>query len=692
MRNTTATAVLPSSLTQITHHHDISSSLSSSSSPIIVSPMEAESIISSIRQFSISEIGSSSFLKLFGFQIEKLSLQAHASASSSASSAKIAALSTSIGGGGEDEYVMDLLLTHDKVTPLVQTLLAIEAWRIFVLGGLSGQTKDSELLSEGDESNENDDDDDDGTITGHTQKMTFLERIAKGGNSLRVAFILHVETTIVSLLTLLFYRKENVMEIENSTLLSIVDYCARQMSSLAAPLSNNDMVYHQKHPRTIDQMVSSSLSSKKTALDDINYNRLQTEYKTAVKTTSLARYICEHFDSLSISIQSRILNTHDFLMLFIPLIDEPPWTRRRSKCSRLKSRKMTALDEEVEEEVSTVWEKYINQEWNEIPSCDLLQMTQCEAQCWIAVFHLTCGNEHCREQYGLNTYRKEQILRLRKFLNEYLMDQLPVLVDVTRYMDELSLMYVPESSNVGSVDGKGMAVLMEQIDRIRESILKECNCDWDQVAIDQMDRIYSKVTDGTDEDLRLIATIFNEEHYDFGFEGSSSTSEPSAVDPVVTAPQMKQLKAINIRVCKKDDDNEDGNEEVKRDFLDVFNLCPNEDDEGIIVQTPYGPFRRKKLVIEQTGDFMQLYSSSRQRLDIEANLSFHGVVGIQQFITDLILPDVNNVTKRVEWVQLGKLENELVLQLGFKCDVDDTNRAYMLVQAFIAQPSEDKSV
>jgi hypothetical protein len=247
--------MLPSSLTQITDHHDDndikSSSVLSSSSPspstttatatataTIVSPMEAESMISSIQHFPISEIGSSSFLKMYGYQIEKLSLQAHASAAMSTTTTTSTSTTASIvggGGGGEDEYVIDLLLTHDKVVPLVQTLLSIEAWRIFVLGS-------NEKNQENSRNNNNNDDDDDNinnndnnndtnndTTTSNDKNESFIECIAKQGNSLRIAFILHVETTIVSLLTLLCYRKDHVMDIENKVLLSIVDYCARQM-------------------------------------------------------------------------------------------------------------------------------------------------------------------------------------------------------------------------------------------------------------------------------------------------------------------------------------------------------------------------------------------------------------------------------------------------------------------------------
>ena len=53
---------------------------------------------------------------------------------------------------------------------------------------------------------------------------------------------------------------------------------------------------------------------------------------------------------------------------------------------------------------------------------DLLKLTKLEAQCWIALYHLTC-NKLCREKYGLNAFRKEQLLRLRKFLNDVVLDQ-----------------------------------------------------------------------------------------------------------------------------------------------------------------------------------------------------------------------------------------------------------------------------
>ncbi len=237
-------AKLPSSLTRITDQYDntvdgcngnnnlISKSIINGGCGVnntIASPAEAECIISSIKHFPIQEIGSSSFLKMYGFQIEKLSLQAHLSASTNTcttSSLTLGSSSPFLNGAdscGEDEYVIDLLLTHDKISSLVQTLLAIEAWRVFILGGSSSEKREHKSKNaQGEEgwAKEN---------GKYRSKMSFMKQIAKQGNLLRTAFILHAETTIVSLLTLLFYRKDHVLEIDNAILLSIVDYCARQM-------------------------------------------------------------------------------------------------------------------------------------------------------------------------------------------------------------------------------------------------------------------------------------------------------------------------------------------------------------------------------------------------------------------------------------------------------------------------------
>jgi hypothetical protein len=43
---------------------------------------------------------------------------------------------------------------------------------------------------------------------------------------------------------------------------------------------------------------------------------------------TVLRYLCAQGSKLGVSVLSRISDTHDVLTLIVPLIDNPPWTRR----------------------------------------------------------------------------------------------------------------------------------------------------------------------------------------------------------------------------------------------------------------------------------------------------------------------------------------------------------------------------
>jgi zinc finger MYND domain-containing protein 10 len=58
-------------------------------------------------------------------------------------------------------------------------------------------------------------------------------------------------------------------------------------------------------------------------------------------------------------------------------------------------------------------------------------------QVWLALNNLL-GDPACRSKYILDEFRKESVMRLRRFLNDVLLDQLPVLKDLQRVLDELA--------------------------------------------------------------------------------------------------------------------------------------------------------------------------------------------------------------------------------------------------------------
>ena len=167
-------------------------------------------------------------------------------------------------GDNNEEYIVNAFLQNvDKIETLVKTLLMLEFWRENVLFDRQhhhqrscGQKKKNnattdevEFEIEGGHREEdecyNELNDVDGgyndiiinsTPTSAANEGGLANRLATNGNALRTAFILHAETSIVSLLSLIFYKGIPAELLEGSSsgddvLLSLIDYCARQLVS-----------------------------------------------------------------------------------------------------------------------------------------------------------------------------------------------------------------------------------------------------------------------------------------------------------------------------------------------------------------------------------------------------------------------------------------------------------------------------
>ena len=303
-----------------------------------VSPgYETRELLSSVVAYPLSAIGSPSFVGSYCVNLERLSVQAHATADSIAAAGGSAvplgrrgvgnsnnhnainngnvnnsALGPSNGGdnrggnhsSGNDtlsslaaaggaatpgldgilsaltpsgnnnggEYIVDAFLEDDeRIRSIIRTLLALELWRTRVLlpndnDGEGGQCKEEEEEEEevvefeiegGSRLEEeynflNDVDGGEGssppvntcnasipsTNNIGNASSTFgglAPRLAANGNVLRTAFVLHAETTIVSMLSLIFYHgvPPGLIEDDDGLLLSLIDYCARQLVSFS---------------------------------------------------------------------------------------------------------------------------------------------------------------------------------------------------------------------------------------------------------------------------------------------------------------------------------------------------------------------------------------------------------------------------------------------------------------------------
>jgi zinc finger MYND domain-containing protein 10 len=408
--------------------------------PTVLDPSEAERYVESLRVFDIEEVGTSDYFQQHQ-KLEKLNVQAHQSAMTNS-----------------DEYILESMLTFEKLDVLIHDLIVIEAWK-------------ENLYPE------------------------LLDRLA-GRNTMRTYFILYHEATILNFLEIVVYHKHVVAALGERAM-DLVDYCARKLVRLNGgydfrsiePASGvNDDTGEKKSAKEI----AAELESR-TPQDELAQHLTEIEFKCCIAAVSVCRMLCEHADSLPLSVVSRMTDTHDLLVLLIPLIENPPWTRRLPDTGK--------------------WQKLIDQKWADVAPIDLLKITKLEGQPWLGIYHLI-AKDIFRERYHLNSFRKGQVLRVRKFLNDILLDQLPFLADIQRYMDELQIMEVPDASNTGSV------FMLQQVSVSREKVVKGRN--WKEAA----DRVFETVftmTDKDDKDLRRMADLYADD--DVG-----QVIEPGALD------------------------------------------------------------------------------------------------------------------------------------------------------------------
>eukprot|EP01035_Chromulina_nebulosa_P025042 gene25042-32644_t len=285
--------------------------------------------------------------------MEKLNLQAHQNAMFNT-----------------DEYVLEAILTFDKFETLIHDLVLIDVWKEHIYPLL-------------------------------------LDSLA-GRNNMRLYFILYHEATVVNLLEVFLYHK-HMCESGGEKILELVDYVAKKIARLNGSCSSfRDKVGNDKKQSAKE--FAANLEAK-TPVEELTEHFDDIDFRVCVSAVSIARFLCENADV------SRITDTHDMLILFIPLIENPPWTRRTG---------------------AGKWEKLVDQNWKEVPPIDLLKITKLEGQPWLGLYALVgkttypymISKEVFRSRYHLNTFRKGQLLRLRKYLNDILLDQLPFLADI----------------------------------------------------------------------------------------------------------------------------------------------------------------------------------------------------------------------------------------------------------------------
>ncbi|XP_014772813.1 zinc finger MYND domain-containing protein 10 [Octopus bimaculoides] len=302
----------------------------------------------------------------------------------------------------EDEFVKSFLISYEKFPVLITDLLVSDVWKEKVFS----QLLDMEFEPE----------------------STFPLYIT-----------LYHEATVINLLETTLYFPESC-ESADESLLDLVDYCYRKLTDI---ISRSKEKFEE-----IKDFVNEPGSSN---MQDLEKQAAKLNFDISVKAMSIMRYVTDNVDGITLSILTRILNTHDLPILLVELLENPPWTQ----------------------EIKGKTYRYYDCKWHEMKSTeDNLKLTKTEGQVWIALFNVIMKSS-CQKKYEMTSYRKNILMKLRSHLTELLLDQMPALVEMRRYLEYLGHMETPAVKN---------ELILEQIPQIRENILKKNKGKWKKLA------------------------------------------------------------------------------------------------------------------------------------------------------------------------------------------------------------------
>ncbi|KAL7751407.1 Zinc finger MYND domain-containing protein 10 [Sorochytrium milnesiophthora] len=290
--------------------------------------------------------------------------------------------------------------------------------------------------------------------------------------SLTLYFVLFHEAVLVNLLEIMMYNKELAKSC-GETLLDLTDYCSRKIGLLNAWDDEDD----------IDQPVSKEILTATKDDEHILKQKRTIDFSVALTSLSVVRYLSEHIVDLPLSVMTRMLNTNDLVCALVYLMENAPWKQRSA---------------------SGQYKVFDGTSWKVVPEEDRLLVGSIEGQVWLALYNLLVEPE-CQRKYECTDHRRATILRLKKQFesNATLLDQIPPLEGLLRYLEHLTMMTPPDSATAK----RGLWV--EEMPQLLEEI-QRCQ-DWAKLADTQARTVFSKNASRQLDFAKSMSSV-----YDFG--------------------------------------------------------------------------------------------------------------------------------------------------------------------------------
>ena len=288
-------------------------------------------------------------------------------------------------------------------------------------------------------------------------------------HSLKGYLLLYHEATLINIIEIIFFHLTAVLS-SGDSIIELIEYCYRKTMKLENDFEEKGQVYLEDE----DIKDTSDYSEEKEL--DKHFQKIE----ISIQFISLAAICCivDHVKDLPLSVIHQLCENTDFLMLLVRILDHKPWVSKNSKGERLV---------------------YEDQKWKKVENKDFMKVTKLEAQLWLSVYSLFL-TKNCADYYQLTNSRKDNMLKLRKYLNETLIDQIPILANLLKVLEQLSITEVPSISNKS-------IFMVQQIPEFKNKIYSNKN--WKEIAEYQIKHYFNQSKEEMKEELDKIVSLYD---------------------------------------------------------------------------------------------------------------------------------------------------------------------------------------
>lgn len=346
-----------------------------------------------------------------------------------------------------EETVKEALITHDKLKVLVHDIILVELWRERILPELA-----KEAL---------------------TQSFTIYP-------------ILYHECSCINLLETVLYHPESA-ETLGDAVIDLTDYCLRLMNHfVTVGVDDEECEDIPQENGSGDHARVSAAEAR--AAEDLNMNNVSRKltFGNCFKALSTLRYIIENIESLGSGLISRLIVSSDAPMLFTELLLQKPWRRENWRTGKITDYDPTTAA------------------WKPLDPSARFLLGHTEIQVWLALF-LLLKNNQILSNYEMYEGRKNQLLKLRPYMHELSLDQLPILGELQLFINQLAVQaggpFAPSKSPLLlEMIAPVRSELEEEFKKNHKSLLKEYKAELLQDSKDSLMQKAKKLVAAYDYD------------------------------------------------------------------------------------------------------------------------------------------------------------------------------------------------